>query len=82
MLKGHLGHSTDSESDSRAGAENPLVIKWISAIRAIFHPLSLGIWLSGYLCFDGHCLPSLQKKKYYLIFESSWTKAFEVFLFF
>lgn len=82
MLKECFSHPTDSESDSRAGAENPLTLRWMSAIHSVFHPLSLGIWLYGYLFIVRYCLPSLQMKKYCLIFESSWSKAFGVVFFF
>lgn len=81
MLRERFSHPTDSESDSRAGAENLLALRWMSAIHSVFHPLSLGIWLSGYLFIVRYCLASLQTKKYGLIFESSRSKAFGGFFF-
>lgn len=46
MPKEHFSHPTESESDSRTGAENPLILRWMSAIHGIFHPVSLGIRLA------------------------------------
>lgn len=43
MAKDCLSHPADSESDLRAGAENPLIPRGMSARHGTLHPLSLGL---------------------------------------
>lgn len=81
ILKECFDHSTDSEGDSRAGAEYPLILKWMSATDGTFHPLSLRIHVCGYLCFGRYCLPSLHKENKMPVFGEYLVKSFwRVFL--
>lgn len=62
MVKEHFSHPAASERGSRAGAENPLILRRFSAVHGISHPL--GIRLCAYLRFGRYCFTLTAKGRH------------------